>query len=34
MNLKTLKHEISMMQKLNHKNLVNLIDVCEEATYT
>lgn len=33
-NMKTLKHEISVMQKLNHPNLVNLVEVIPNGTYT
>ena len=32
-NLDTLKHELTIMKKLHHDNLVNLIDVRENATY-
>lgn len=29
----TLKHELGIMSKLHHENLVNLIDVRENSTY-
>ncbi len=32
-NLNTLKHELNVMVKLHHENLVNLVDVRDKATY-
>jgi len=33
LNIKTIKKEIEILQKLNHPNIVNLIDFYENATY-
>ena len=32
-NLGTLQHELNIMKELQHQNLVQLIDVREDATY-
>lgn len=32
-NIQSLRHELSILRKLHHENLVNLIDVRENATY-
>lgn len=32
-NINTLRHELSILRKLRHENLVNLLDVRENATY-
>ena len=32
-NLKTLEHELGIMKELKHQNLVQLVDVRENATY-
>jgi hypothetical protein len=31
--LSTLKHELAIISKLHHENLVNLIDVRDNSTY-